>query len=187
MKLVLLRRKGYSLPTSLPLTLKDSISKSISKLNTHYVFVGIDRAILPQLRASHTVAELPFSQSPHPSLADISQKSEPQLNTMSLLVDLNDNMSTSCTIVERDEPAVATIISLEDDNNTKLSSQSFTEAAIEPMHTNVRRAHSLKEFTPPSPSHDISPPPSPFSPPPNTTSDTTPIISLLKPSPKVTP
>ena len=178
MKLVLLRRKGYRLPASLPCSLLESsvspgelsLSLSLSlSLCSHMMCVvyllGTRRAIPPQLHASHTVAELPVSL-PHPPLANISQQSEPEL------------LTASSSLVERAEPAVATIISLEDEDRSQ-QAQSSTEGEAEPLQANVRRARSLKHFTPPPP--HTSPPPSPFSPP-AASSETALIIS---PSPKV--
>ena len=156
------------------------------------------RKIAP-LQTSKTVTELPVSQPcGHPSLSEISQHSQPELHQPSpQLVDLSDppsslKSSDSLTAVEREEPAVATIISLawekeEEEEQHKPLYHSFTENVSESSssHKSVRRARSLKHFTPPpsDSTANTTPPHSPFSPGPS--SETEPIISVQNPTPKV--
>ncbi|CAI8011383.1 Intersectin-1 [Geodia barretti] len=154
MKLVLLRRKGYSLPTTVPLSLKDSATSE-------------PRRKLGSLQASHTVGELPFPNLSQPGglLVEVAES------------ELHDSSLTS-TAVERGEPAVATIISLNDDNEGPTSDKDTSTPS-------VRRALSLKQFSPPPVETDrghTSPPASPFSPPAST--ETAPIIFFQNPSPK---
>lgn len=152
---------------------------------------------IPPVKASRTVAELPLTEPrAHPPLSEVSQHSHPELSVVSqhssLLVDVSDpatndpalTPTSTSTLAERGEPAVATIISLDEEEGGKEDDKShlfhsFTEDP--PQHPNsVRRARSLKHFTPPS---GTSPPPSPLSPPP--TSETAPFISIQKATPKV--
>ena len=159
---------------------------------------------IPPVKASQTVAELPLAEPrAHPSLFEVVQHSHPELSVVhqssSLLVDVSDPDSTNPpptspststgtpTVAERGEPAVATIISLDEEEGEREDDRShlfhnFTEDQPHPStaHPNVRRARSLKHFTPPS---DTSPPPSPFSPP--ATGETAPFISVQKATPKV--
>ena len=111
------------------------------------------------LLASHTVGEL-------------AQPASDQL-----LVNTSGHTDSTSTAVEREEPAVATIISLTEEE---------VEAAVNPGPPSVRRALSLKHFSPPpppTPPGRYSPPASPFSPPHST--ETAPIIALQEASPKV--
>ena len=177
MKLVLLRRKGYSLPPGVPLTLRESATsgEALFLPTTHPQPLSPPsepRRKLGTLQTSHTVADLPV---PSPA------------QTGKLLVDVSEasgspdnNSWTTNTSQEREEPAVATIISFDDEE--ELTSDKNTSTS------SVRRALSLKQFSPPSfeqdkGGHNPSPPASPFSPP--ATTETAPIISLQNPSPKV--
>jgi hypothetical protein len=152
MKLVLLRRKGYSLPTTVPLSLRDRAASE-------------PRRKLGSLQASHTVGELPFPNLSQPGDLLVAEGG------------LHDSSLTS-TAVERGEPAVATIISLDDDDEGPTSDKGTSTPS-------VRRAMSLKQFPPPPVEAErghTSPPASPFSPPAST--ETAPIISFQNPSPK---
>lgn len=132
---------------------------------------------------------------PHISFSEpeanvVHQQSAPQLNISGPSDAAVQDTSNSSTVVEREEPAVANIISFageeeeeeEGDERTELFAEKPTHPPAQPS---VRRAKSLKHFTPPPPpvSNHNSPPPSPFSPP--ATSERVPIINTEKPTPKV--
>ena len=152
------------------------------------------------MKVSQTVAELPLTEPrAHPPLSEVSQHSHPELSVVShgssLLVDISGPTTTdpaltspgTSTLAERGEPAVATIISLDEEEGGKKDDKSHPfhgsteDSPQDPTtHPSVRRARSLKHFTPPSSS---SPPPSPFSSP--ATSENAPFISVQKATPKV--
>ena len=238
MKLVLLRRKGYKLPASLPDSLKSSAGepshcRRLPGLMCLSMSAGASQPAgrgIPPVQASQSMAELPLTTPHvHPSLFDISQHSQPELAAIpepgALLVDLGepDSPPTSpglgtaspdssalaaadtSTVVEREEPRVATIISLvgegaeeeeeeeagedgegeeEEDDNSQLFHSTGKPARPPPPRPvpSVRRAKSLKQFTPPPAASENTPPASPFSPP--SASMTAPIISLES-TPKV--
>ena len=176
MKLVLLRRKGYYLPTSIPLSLRDSVTTGeaglSSQSNYNTAVPPEPRRKLGSLQTSHTVGDLPVSSLPPPEdlLVDVTDPSDSGLPDSS-------PASNNYTTVERGEPAVATIISLGDDDEGSTSDKDTSKSG-------VRRALSLKHFSPPPERGHASPPASPFSPAAST--ETAPIIiSLQNPSPKV--
>ena len=145
--------------------------------------------------SQHSQPELSIAHQPIALLVDISAPSDATANqpvqgtashSSSLVA------ADTSTVAERGELAVATIVSLAEErkeeqgeDDTSPLFHSFTEKPTRPppAHPSVRRARSLKHFTPPPESDHNSPPPSPFSPP--ATGETAPIISVDKPTPKV--
>ena len=138
---------------------------------------------MPQLQARQTTSELPSPHINHPALSEISHQSQPELlKPRQLLVDLSDPPTHASSV----ENALSTSLAggeggvgeeeEEEEDKKEPLSQDFTKppTAPAPDHTSVRRARSLKLFTPPR-AESGSPPHSPFSPP--AISETVPIIS----------
>lgn len=125
----------------------------------------------------------------HTSLSEpeanvVHQQSAPQLNISG---PSDAPVQETSNSAEREEPVIANIISFageEEEEGGDERAELFTEKPTHPpVQPSVRRAKSLKHFTPPPVSNHNSPPPSPFSPP--AANERVPIIITEKPTPKV--